>query len=566
MSVYGEEFIPVDFSKGLWLSDHASAIPDGYCHRLTNLIINDVGHAEARPMFNRTLNQGISGILESNITKIPNTSPPPEWWGSSFIKSWSFSPVGVNDPMIFMQAQTTSPNATFLWLRDNYNSTYQNTYADTNCAEDMTQYRDRFYAINKAGTGVVRWTFGAGTITFNTLVTLPLQCNTILAFRDRIFASANNRIYFTDRASSGGYPESWNSGNNFISMPSLGSTIMNMIAHNDRIFIFTDRGLYQLSAIGDSSSWSVALVSADIQIFSKNSVALVKDNFVYHDFDNVYITTGLSYPQAIGNPIRAIFRDSVARFENWTEIRVISQTFSGIRILPWEDGFILTCQAHDSSGGFWNRSGSTYHRHIYFNGSSWSEIEFTNDGDPNNGAIVNIHKKQRLAVTPNEPFKKHDIILEIRRVSTSPVTYDIVVYSTRKSQEHMTPLQGWGYVLTTKIITPSPASRIARIKYGLSKVRLTLGSMQYSLSINGGQQTLNVTQTNTGNYYHSHKFSGFNVDRSMDFQINIVTNWETISPPGTNQYLLPWPPFRVESLGVMANTDQRTQTDTVRSV
>jgi hypothetical protein len=381
----------------------------------------------------------------------------------------------------------------------------------------------------------------------------------LVVFRDRIFGFAYDRIFYTELATTGGYPENWNGANNVISMPSLGSRIINAIAHNDRIYIFTTDGVYQLYAIGSPSTWSISLITSTIRIKTRNNVALVRDIFIYTDQHSVYSFNGTS-SQEIGEPIRHAL----------TASNIDPDTFSirsgptGFSIHPYRDGFILALTYTSPSSGSWKYFASPIY--YYFNGTSWSRIDFGSVNESIHTALIGIFKSKTLNVVSGVANKSEDVIVELRTNDLSPLTYDMHVYAVQETNRNMNraPFAVFPIQLTTRqesLTEMVPKfTRLFQVmlnhKNSLRFVAWEVGSPQGDGTVTVvGDQITNMGAT-ADVYTELVNISVEELERVDSIYVKIYLSWDvanSILDPTTTQF----PSFRINSLMVNCNTDTR---------
>ena len=463
MAVYGQEYKAIDFSKGLWLTDDADNVPEGYCAQLTNFYINETGEASLRPNYCPIYTQGTTNVLKSDITNTTWTASPPEYDFDRFHKAFSSNAVAFNDPILVSTSQTTAPDGIVRWIRRSGFAGVSVTMDVSAMPRELAQYRDRYYALNIAGLNISRWTFNASTITIGSLQTFTEELNSLVVFRDRLFASGINRLYFTDLPTSGGYPENWNSANNFISMPALGATIVNMLVHNDRIFIFTTEGVYQLYALGEPTSWTLTLISPNVRVQRKNAVALVENTFVYCDLNQVYLFNGTSTKE-IGDPIRYALSFDTYRIRTGNSGYSEQNAPSAVRIIPYQEGFIMATASSDFYDEEWVNNGTP--RYFYFDGS-WSEIQFngaTISGVEAHVSLINVIKNKKAYMPISAGERETDIIVELRANrldgSNIPDRFDIIFYSVRNSNTQSLTAPTFTATLITRQVNIQTAPNI----------------------------------------------------------------------------------------------------------
>lgn len=352
MTTYGENRIDIPFMGGEYTSPSTDAIPDGTNIACTNLMRTSRGTLAVRGSFK--LVGGAVGWNTRPVVTTTNfkTNAPIIPDVSDMVRSFSFNNVQDQPTILTNSFQTLNKagnipplcSVRMVNARNNSGTTTVKGEAESigNAALywAMCQYKDRIYAANSgiAITGVAihqasaftNFTAAIGSWTV-TAITNPLPsitgsaCEALVSFKDRIFAAVGSRIYFTEVATVGGYPDNWNSGNNFLDISlELGlAVIHNIHLMNDKMFIMTERGVYLLLCSGSSSSWSLQLITPDYSTFSRNSSCRVKNNIIFSDRINIYAFNGASFKK-ISGPIDHIFT-----------------RMNGCEVFPFEDGVLI---------------------------------------------------------------------------------------------------------------------------------------------------------------------------------------------------------------------------------
>jgi hypothetical protein len=191
----------------------------------------------------------------------------------------------------------------------------------------------------------------------------------MLTFRSRVFGIKKNRIYYTDIPAIGGYPETWNASTNFVDIPSIDYdvTVYNALVYRDKIYLFTDKGVYVFNVVGAPINWSIQLVSSNFPVYDRDSVAINKNMVFLTDQQSVVSFDGSTFKLVSGN-IRSVFHNAPS-------------TYTWFSLYPWEDGVLLIRNGFNASGGNYipvvpNNQGR---RVLYYNTVIWTEIDwFTN--------------------------------------------------------------------------------------------------------------------------------------------------------------------------------------------
>lgn len=272
-----------------------------------------------------------------------------QWDRTSFLPSLSyqFESNGINFFTANYDAAFGAANVFFpsIWVCSNTNiqwldyisgSTYPTaiaSYTQTTSKpiKHMCQYKDRFYGTNSldAVFSLSGFSTGGGALTIGATL-LAKYVSYLVTFRNRIFGLSNNRIYYTDIPAIGLYPETWNATTNFIDVSVDGSVnLYSALVFKDKLYIFSDRGIYLLTVNGDPINWSLQLVSADFPIYSRNQVCISRNTIYITDQNGVYSFNGVTF-QLVSDVIHELFtNNSIAAY------------VTSYSVYPFENGIIM---------------------------------------------------------------------------------------------------------------------------------------------------------------------------------------------------------------------------------
>lgn len=223
------------------------------------------------------------------------------------------------------------------------------------------QFRDRYYGSN--GVDQIFKVSNFSTVAATALVSTdlaPVGVDLLITFKNRIFGIKKSRIYFTDLPAIGLYPETWTTAFNFIDIPAVDFdvTIHNAKVFKDKIYLFTNRGIFYLMANGDPINWSVQLVSSSFPIYNRDSVCINRNIVYFTDQNSVFSFDGSKFIK-ISENIQEIFYNSVARA-------------SVFKVYPYEEGVILHRGDYSGTITYW--ISLTQDNIYYFNGEIWTII------------------------------------------------------------------------------------------------------------------------------------------------------------------------------------------------
>lgn len=378
--IYGEEALEVDFSKGLWLNDTKDT-PEGYCTELKNLILTPNKELEIRPSFisvfptdygaSPTYLYASDGVLDTR-TYYPMLS-----LGTSLSR---LNPEyrSSNVPLIIEHIDRIS-NGQLAVLNNtptagNIMSGRVNRITTTFIVTTkFVQYRDRIYLGKDTGIHSISGFLFDGTnpyLTENLIAASPTLSVASYAacpffvHKDRLFVCRANRVYFTEPAALGGYPETWNTASNFIDLPV--DFIYAAYEINNTLYFFTGRGTYSLQTYGPPSSWIIKVLDPEISIAGPQEVALAQMS------SDRYSNTGVFY---------FVNKKQIYIYNGETSIKISHPVedelyrANSISIFPYENGIIVSLlyyARYDSGPLDFAVVDST--RVLYFDGEIWSEI------------------------------------------------------------------------------------------------------------------------------------------------------------------------------------------------
>lgn len=566
--IYGEEQKSIDFSRGLWMADDLDAIPDGYAANLVNLVPDEAGNLEIRPNFLPVINFGTVSFTLSNLTGI---SPD-----GNVVDNWSIN--SLNFAGFALDHTTTSgPSMAIFELEGTTLTCVYLNRGDTTWTVNMgavamlplafAQYRDRYYAIEHNGayqSQIWYYNFGIGAIGRTSVGNVgSAQLGDLVTFRDRVFAfdTYTSRVYYTELAALGGYPENWNAGANFFDLPDSGAQIRRAFVANDRLYIFTTVGVYQLYASGAPSTWQVLPVTREITVKSRYDVEYIGGVFIITDRQKVYAYNGSNSIQDIGVPIEAALRSQVADYAIPLESSV--QKYSGpynVRFFPYQSGFIMGCYhlTYLNAGALQQVRSNKYY---YFNGKVWSEIQFDTDLSGSNRGHYDLlvtGKTRRFRTSSTEGIRRDDVLVELRYNSST--TSVITAAKTIRSDNQDIDIGNFEtkFALFTKD-TEYEFPNMARFKEVRVDLRSSISSVTISPYVDGNFTSSYAPSLGTAG---SHKLRvPVTRERGNSISVSISGALNKTTGPGGDQSLHTWPSFRLNRIMPVVNTDTRKLTD-----
>lgn len=360
MAVFGEETVKVPIEFGL--DPVGVPVSTKHFNELVNLIRNEDSSLSIREDF----------LMLMDLAKTPRVIPVT---GGVVPKHTSerdmevFTATGsatVNTPSLLMCFDDgTTRDVT--WVNYNNTPTPQVTTQGIVTARGIKafcQYKDRYYASNVTSNifSVSGFNTAGGNLTVTDLTGGAIAgINILVSFKNRVFGIAKNKIYYTDLPSIGGYPETWNSSLNFVDMPTsdLDLTIWNALVYKDRMYLFTDRGVYYFSANGAPINWSIQLVSPDYPIYHRDSVCLNKGFIFLTNQVRIFAFNGVTFKDVTGS------LTGLYRLWGWS-----GSVATIVKLYPYDNGIIAESVLFQTVTNY-TRSGS---RIFYFDLTVWTEL------------------------------------------------------------------------------------------------------------------------------------------------------------------------------------------------
>lgn len=369
MAVFGEESLELNIFKGYSASKYHRK--KDYCSDLINFVSTGDNEYTLREDFVllQELTQTISviGLIKRTPMNLARDN----------IEIFTASGSATADAPTLIHAyyHPTGPVQNVTWLTSSQRTptNYTQDLPANRGLKAFCQYKDRYYASNGA-THIFRVsnfvTTPATPLITTDLLTLTGGVDQMISFKNRIFGIKGSRIYYTDLPAIGGYPETWDANLNFIEMPTtdLTITILNMIPYRDKLYLFTDRGIYYLLANGDIVNWSVQLVSSDFYITDRDCVCLNRNLIFLTDQVNVWTFDGTKFTNVSG-PIKEIFYNS-------------ANLYFLCKVYPYEDGVILYREEYsDDTTNYTFLSAFTDRLFYYYDLNQWTTLQVPNTGN-----------------------------------------------------------------------------------------------------------------------------------------------------------------------------------------
>lgn len=564
MAVAGENHIPIDISKGLFVSPTPDYIPDGYLRKSVNMVKTKRGSWALRKGFKNihniqesALNLGTAVGQHIAIPEDPNYLTV----GFDFILGYERRPqVMLGYTLTGGGGPSRIANMTGeMGFGDTTDVVVQATGGilwNTAC-----QYKDRVYVsslntINRVSGFIYDGTTPALTITsmgtpatgfFRTTQDSSVLCT----YGDRVFHALGNRLSWTDIPAPGGFPETWTVGNFLdLSPDNTGSpAIKNMFHLNGILYIFTNKGVYALNGKGSTSTWVIDFVTDAIKISNKGGVALIHGAFICTDKNKLFVFDG-------------------ARIKEFgTEIQFLFEIYNSFTISPFEDGFILSARYYTISAATWVLAtpvGATAgiwpkNKCYYFDGNFWSEFSMT----ANNKAVDIIGgavgKKKWKDLKENISLVVyHDIDNACYGIASYSKTNMFDTFFISGSSAN----QGISGELQTKDIVPGVGSTYCKIKKWYTKIFSLIDNVTGATYKNGSSAAVYSTPqvvTSLADNNYIRQFSGPEISTRVSFGLSVsCDNVPTVFNTDFPDYV---PVFEIKEIIAVGDINVRDDTE-----
>ena len=296
--------VKIPFEKGIFFSPETSAmVPEGFFPDIVNLTLDEDNVLRKRFNVEQT-------IYQTNTLNA----------GSS-----TFYASGYDTSCYTILGTGTNSLAAAIWFNLNDSggakiiavnkvsgaSADSASFPFNYAAPCFTEYNSIIYASNLT-TGVRKITalnFGTSAITETLVAASPIMAG-ILTFKNRLFGWSGNRVYYTDVPAPGGLPEIWNVSANFFDIGSSRGTpiIHNILPVENRLFFFTDSGLFSVLISGPANTWVQKSVDESIRVRDRYACLAHKNIMYFVDDQSIWATNGVEFTD-IGGPVKSLLDD-----------------------------------------------------------------------------------------------------------------------------------------------------------------------------------------------------------------------------------------------------------------
>lgn len=487
--------IKIPFDRGVFYRPETSGVvPENYYPDILNFTIDTEGVLRKR--FNieetiylaNTLNAGTTLSLQSGIEALnplvlgtaPAALASAIWWNPH--DSGGKKIVALNKP-----GGASADVASF-----GFNYT-------TPC---FTEYNSIIYA-STDGSSVRKITalnFGTSAITEAIVASSPTNMVGIIAFKNRLFGWKGNRVYFTDVPSAGGLPETWNTGANFFDIGASRGTpvIMNVLPVENRLYFFTDSGLFSVLISGPASTWIQRSVDESIRVRDKFSCFVHKNIMYFVDDQSVYATDGVNFTN-IGDPVNTLLDDIIVGVKR------------RVRLFMFNNRLLYHVRLKDGV----NATAVTYTFVTNMDDIKWTRLYFSLDG---NKVTSEFHGMLNDITTRDFPGTPQSLALISFTNGSASNREDTRIYRAPKGEANdydsiLGSAEAWGVQFSLPLMDFGDALRYKKLNYILMEVENPLRFTGHSdplVSVAAAQfyadedsytpPTTNISFTNPGQY------------------------------------------------------------------
>jgi hypothetical protein len=302
-----EEVEVITFGNGYYGSELPDALTEGYCAEAINCVANGTslemrqGFALAPYTYEYSRYGPCGAHTLVRVSDNTDTNPAFVWSNGEEAKIWAVKGIDRTSGVI--------PSGTFF-----------RSFTISAIPRAFTSYNDRVYSITKSvtTTGVRShhtWDWATGAVTTITLADSPHGIG-ITTFKDRMWAWRDNRLFFTEIALPGGYPDTWNVSTNFIDIVSdYGKAqIQAVVPLYSNLYIFTTNGLYSLNVVGEPENWTLSTLNGTVRCNSCNCAFEYNGVVFYVSSDGVWATNGANFVK-LSQPIDHEFNQASDAFD-----------------------------------------------------------------------------------------------------------------------------------------------------------------------------------------------------------------------------------------------------------
>lgn len=339
--VYAEEYYRIAIGQGIYTSELATNIPDGYSASCYNMI------ATGDSLENR------SGIRKPSVDWITwgdvRPAPTPNaalldtfveiapWGGDSTKPAFMWASAGYTT-----QGGATLVGPTLNAVRAAGTTDANNGFMSTsvpNSCYGICQYNGTVYFLLSAGVQKISaFNWATDAITYSAVASGTItSLKGLITFKNRLWAWKENNLYYTNIPTVGGLPETWSSVTNFVPFvgPDGACDILKVVPIGNRLVVFTTAGLFTLLVEGEPASWILRILDSKSISTSYPCAFETKGVVYYVNTEGVWATNGLKCTNLSGVISDQFFRSTGSRLHT---------------ICYYEDGMIVSVLKTSTSG------------------------------------------------------------------------------------------------------------------------------------------------------------------------------------------------------------------------
>lgn len=332
--IYGEEIFRIPVGQGMYTSELASNIPDGFAQKAFNVVAtgdsleNRVGLRPSSVAWHQNNNTLISGDA-FRIQELDRRGDLPAMGWISYDVSFNYS-------LNFIRAAGGVAGG------DGFMQVAMPIGAGGMCNYNGVHYFSTFDAAKMYKITGFNWV--ADSITYSSIPSAAgigsPRLDSIFTFKDRLWGIYNNLLYFTETATVGGLPETWAATNYVIFAGPRGySRIMCVVPLRNKLIVFTETGAFTLLVEGEPDSWILRILDVKSSSTYPQCAFESKGIVYFVNTEGVWATDGNSVAKLSGTIEDQFFLSQGSRLHS---------------IASYEDGMIvsvtrLTSTAHADS-------------------------------------------------------------------------------------------------------------------------------------------------------------------------------------------------------------------------
>lgn len=341
--VYAEEYYRIAIGQGIYTSELATNIPDGYSASCYNMIATG-DSLENRPGIKKpsvdwnTWAQTYPGphVAAMCLDHFVEISP---WGGDSSKPAFMWASSGYN-AQVGGSVIGPTLNAVRAMGTVDANNGFMSTSIPSSCL-GICQYSGTVYFLLNTGVQKISaFNWATDAITYSAVASGAIVgLKGLTTFKNRLWAFVGNRLYFTDIPAVGGLPDTWSSVTNFVPFDGPGGecSILKVVPLGNRLIVFTTVGLFTLLVEGEPASWILRIIDSK-SICTSYQCAFESKGVVYYvNTEGVWATNGLKCTNVSGVIDDQFFLSTGSRIHT---------------ICHYEDGMVVSVLKSSTTAGY----------------------------------------------------------------------------------------------------------------------------------------------------------------------------------------------------------------------